>query len=42
MKAFLAAVAAMAVIAVGADMVLDRLGFSSAEVYSKPDVRLGE
>jgi hypothetical protein len=42
MKAFLAAVVAMAVIAVGADMVLDRLGFSSAQVFSKPSVRLGE
>lgn len=41
MKAFLVAVAAMAVISVGADMLLDRMQFSSAEVYSKPSVRLG-
>ncbi|HUF86157.1 MAG TPA: hypothetical protein VMM59_02140 [Thermohalobaculum sp.] len=42
MKAFLAAVVAMAVLAVGADLALDRMGFSSSEVYSKPSVRLGE
>ncbi len=42
MKAFIAAVVAMVVIAVGADMALDRIGFSSAEVYSKENVRLGE
>lgn len=42
MKAFLAAVVAMAVIAVAADMGLDRLGFTSAEVYSTDNVRLGE
>ena len=41
MKAFLVAVAAMVVISVGADMLLDRMQFSSAEVYSKPSVRLG-
>lgn len=42
MKAFLAAVVAMVVIAVGADLALDRLGYSAAEVFSKPTVRLGE
>jgi len=42
MKAILAAVVAMLVIAVGADMALDRMGFTSAEVYSKPTVRLSE
>ena len=42
MKAFLAAVVAMVVITVGADMALDRLGFSSAEVYKTDNVRLGE
>ncbi|HUS53545.1 MAG TPA: hypothetical protein VMY41_06020 [Thermohalobaculum sp.] len=42
MKAFLAAVVAMAVIAVGADMYLATLGFSSAETYTTPNVRLGE
>ena len=41
MKAFLAAVVAMVVISVGADIVLDRMSFTSAEVYSKPSVRLG-
>lgn len=40
MKAFLLAVVAMAVIAVGADLYLDRLGFSSAERFTMPDVRL--
>ena len=42
MKAFLVAVAAMVVISVGADMLLDRMQFTSAEVYSKPSVRLGD
>ena len=42
MKAFLAAVVAMIVIAVGADMALDRMGFSTAEVYKTENVRLGE
>ncbi len=42
MKAFLVAVVAMVVIAVGADLALDFAGFSSAEVYSMPDVRLSE
>lgn len=41
MKAFVLAVIAMAVIAVGADVYLKSLGFSSAEVFSSPDVRLG-
>jgi hypothetical protein len=41
MKAFLAALVVMAVIAVGADYVLATLGFSSAEVYSMSSVRLG-
>jgi hypothetical protein len=42
MKAFLLAVVAMAVLAVGADLFLDRLGFSSAERFSMPDVRLDQ
>ncbi len=40
MKAFLVAIVAMVVLSVGADMLLDRMQFSSAEVYSKPSVRL--
>jgi len=42
MKAFLAAVVAMFVLAVAADQYLHTLGFSSAEKYSMKDVRLGE
>jgi hypothetical protein len=42
MKAFLAAVVAMALIAVIADIYLETLGFSSADAYSTPNVRLGE
>ena len=42
MKAFLAAVVVMAVIAVIADVYLETLGFSSADTYSTPNVRLGE
>lgn len=42
MKAFLAAVVALAAISAGADLALDRMGFAAAEVYSKPTVRLGE
>ncbi len=41
MKAFLAALVAMAAITVGADLLLHRAGFSSADIYSLPDVRLG-
>jgi hypothetical protein len=42
MKAFLAAVVAMALIAVIADVYLETLGFSSAGTYSTANVRLGE
>ena len=42
MKAFLAAVVAMAVIAVGADLYLETLGFSSADTYTTSNVRLGD
>ena len=42
MRAFLAALLIMAVIAVGADLYLDTIGFSSADVYSTENVRLGE
>jgi hypothetical protein len=41
MKAFVAAVIAMGVIAVGAHFYLDGLGFSSANTFASPDVRLG-
>ena len=41
MKAFLAALAIMAAIAIGADLYLDTLGFSSADTFSTPNVRLG-
>jgi len=42
MKAFLAAMVIMAAIAVGADLYLETLGFSSATVYSTENVRLGQ
>ncbi len=42
MRAFLAAVFVMALIAVGADLYLKTLGFSSANVFSTENVRLGE
>jgi hypothetical protein len=42
MKAFLAALGAMAAITVGADLLLDRAGFSSADLYTLESVRLGE
>ena len=41
MKAFLAALAVMAAIAIGADLYLDTLGFSSADTYTTSNVRLG-
>lgn len=41
MKAFLAALVAIAVIAIGADLYLETLGFSSAEIYTTSSVRLG-
>ena len=41
MKAFLAALAIMAVIAIGADYYLNTLGFSSADAYTTANVRLG-
>lgn len=40
MKAFLAAVAAMILIAVGAHFALDTLRMSSAAVYQSDNVRL--
>ncbi len=40
MRAFVAAVVAVFVIAVVAGLVLDTVGASSAEVFSSPDVRL--
>lgn len=42
MKAFLAALVLLAVVTVGADMILDNAGFGSAQVYSTDNVRLGE
>lgn len=42
MKAFLAALIALTVITIGADQYLNRAGFSSAEVYTRDSVRLGE
>ena len=41
MKAFLAAMVAMAVIAVAAHFYLDNLGFTSASKYSTENTRLG-
>ena len=41
MKAFLAALAIMAAIAIGADLYLESLGFSSADTYTTSNVRLG-
>ena len=41
MKAFLFALVVMGVIAIGADLYLDTLGFSSADSFSTPNVRLG-
>ena len=40
MKAFMAAIVALIVITVGADMLLDRAGFTASERFSMPDVRL--
>ena len=40
MKAFLAAVVFMAVVAVGADMALQQAGFSAEEVFKTENVRL--
>jgi len=41
MKAFIAAIVAMTVIAVGAHYALDHMGFSSEDTYKMKDVRLG-
>ena len=40
MKAFVAAVAAMILIAIGASCYLDSLGFSSSETFTAESVRL--
>ncbi len=42
MKAFLAAVAALALISVGASFALQEAGFSAAEVYQSDSVRLSD
>ena len=41
MKAFVAAMVALVVMTVAADQLLNRAGFSSAEMYSRESVRLG-
>ncbi len=41
MKAFLAALVIMAVIAIVAGLYLESLGFSSADTYTTSNVRLG-
>ena len=41
MKAFIAAIAAMILIAIGANCYLESLGFSSADKYQTENVRLG-
>ena len=40
MKAFLAAIVFIAVVAVGADMALNQAGYSSEEVFKSENVRL--
>ena len=40
MKAFVAAVVALAVISVAADVILGNAGFSAEEVYAGQNVRL--
>lgn len=42
MKAMFAAFAAIIVIAVGANLALEHMGFSSADQTSSPSVRLGD
>ena len=42
MKAMFLAFAAIVVIAVGANLALDHMGFSSADQTTSPSVRLGE
>ncbi len=42
MKAFLAAIIAMVLLALGASVVLNEAGFSSAERFSGANVRLSE
>lgn len=41
MKAFLLAMLAIGVIAIGANLYLETLGFSSADIYTTSNVRLG-
>jgi uncharacterized protein YxeA len=41
MKAFLVAILALVVITVGANFILENAGFSSADVTSDRNVRLG-
>ena len=42
MKAFIAAIAAMILIAYGASCYLGTLGYSSSDKYQMDDVRLGQ
>ena len=42
MKAFLSAILALIVITVGADVVLDQIGFSAEDYFQKDSVRLGD
>ena len=42
MKAFLAAILFMVVVSVGADIALQRAGFSAEEVFKSENVRLPE
>ena len=42
MKAFIAAMIALVVISIGADQMLNRAGFSSAEIHSRESVRLSQ
>lgn len=42
MRAFVAGVCAAVLIAVGSYFVLESLGMSSSQVYSSPNVRLGD
>lgn len=42
MKAFLTALVFIAVVTVGADVALEKAGFSAAETFQTDHVRLGE
>ncbi|KMK65745.1 hypothetical protein [Puniceibacterium sp. IMCC21224] len=42
MKAMILGIGAMIVIAIGANLALDEIGFSQADVSASPNVRLGD